>query len=279
MAARYAEVAFGQEQDHVCPAQKLSIPLACRLFMLNPLLHPICLAQPERLSLHAAWREHIPFGMLLIDLLRPRTLVELGTFLGNSYCAFCQATQTLQTGTRCYAVDNWTGDDQAGFYGPEVLEELRTYHDPRYAAFSTLIQSEFGEAALRFSDSSIDLLHIDGHHSYESVRENFEQWGGKVSPGGVILFHDTHEFQEGFGVHRFWAELKTKHAAHFEFHHGHGLGVLGVGEVVSPELRALFQCSTAEAEVVREFFRQTGGRFTREAQLQIAEQKLREATG
>lgn len=99
--------------------------------MLNPLLHPICLAKAERVSLHAAWREHIPFGMLLIDLLRPRTFVELGTFLGNSYCAFCHAVQTLGTGTRCFAVDSWTGDDQVGFYGPEILADLRAYHDPR----------------------------------------------------------------------------------------------------------------------------------------------------
>ncbi|MDQ6764542.1 MAG: class I SAM-dependent methyltransferase [Verrucomicrobiota bacterium] len=246
--------------------------------MLNPLLHPICLAKAERLSLHAAWREHIPFGMLLVDLLRPRTLVELGTFLGNSYCALCQAVKTLGTETRCYAIDNWSGDDQAGFYGPEVLEELRAYHDPRYGSFSTLVQSGFEAATDHFADASIDLLHIDGHHSYDSVKGNFDSWVSKVSDRGLILFHDTHEFQEGFGVNRFWEELKTRYVSHFEFRHGHGLGVLAVGTISSPDLRALFDSSPAEADVVREFFREIGGRFTSEAKLAIAQEQLREAS-
>jgi hypothetical protein len=245
--------------------------------MLNPLLHPICLAKAERVSLHAAWREHIPFGMLLIDLLRPRTLVELGTFLGNSYCAFCQAVQTLGAETRCYAVDNWTGDDQAGFYGPEILAELRGYHDPRYGPFSTLVQATFENATKQFADGTIDLLHIDGHHSYESVQRNFDGWISKVSDGGVVLFHDTHEFKEGFGVHRFWSELKERYPTTFEFHHGHGLGVLAVGEVSQPELQTLFGTTAAEADTLREFFRQLGSRYTLEAQLTLAQQALQAA--
>ena len=238
--------------------------------MFNPLAHPICLAQPERVSLHAAWREHIPFGMLLIDLLRPRTFVELGTFLGNSYCAFCQAVQTLGAETLCHAVDNWTGDEQAGFYGPEVLAELQSYHDPRYGSFSRLLKSDFESAVSFFDDASIDLLHIDGHHSYDSVKGNFDSWIGKVSPQGVILFHDTHEFQEGFGVHRFWDELKARYPTHFEFRHGHGLGVLALSPPDNPELQAFFQSSVDQAETIREFFRLLGSRFTCEAELKIA---------
>ena len=42
----------------------------------------------------------------------------------------------------------------------------------------------------------------------------------------VILFHDTHEVQPKFGVHRFWAEIKKKYPEQcFEFEHSHGLGV------------------------------------------------------
>lgn len=238
--------------------------------LFNPLAHPICLARPERVSLHAAWREHIPFGMLLIDLLRPRTLVELGTFLGNSYCAFCQAVKTVGSETRCYGIDNWTGDDQAGYYGPEILTELRAYHDPRYGDFSALVQSSFEAATDKFADGSVDLLHIDGHHSYESVKANFDSWIAKVREGGVVLLHDTHERKEGFGVHRFWEELKKRYSSTFEFPHGHGLGVVALGEVSSPDLCSLFATSSAERAVLCEFFHQSGNRFTLEAQLQLA---------
>ncbi len=72
----------------------------------------------------SAWLEHGPFAFWLIETLRPRNFVELGTHNGFSYLAVCQAVQTLQLSTACYAVDSWTGDGHAGFYGEEVFAHL-----------------------------------------------------------------------------------------------------------------------------------------------------------
>jgi len=96
---------------------------------VNLLAHPICFADPKRLTPHSAWHEHIPFTMFLVDVLRPKVVVELGTQYGDSYCAFCQAVKELGLDTRCYVVDTWRGDPHAGFYGPEVLADLRAHHD------------------------------------------------------------------------------------------------------------------------------------------------------
>src|SRR5262249_16495763 len=133
------------------------------LAALNPLDHPVCLSLPRRLSGFTAWEEHLPFAMFMIDLARPRVFVELGTHWGDWYCAFCQAVAELQLPTRCYAVDTWQGDPQTGLYGPEVLDNLRTHHDPLYGSFSRLIQTTFDEAVGHFADGDIDLLHIDGY--------------------------------------------------------------------------------------------------------------------
>lgn len=84
----------------------------------NPLRYPICLSAPRKRSTLSAWKEHIPFAMLLVELTRPRVIVELGTHGGDSYCAFCQAVQELGLPTRCYAVDTWRGDGQTGPTGP-----------------------------------------------------------------------------------------------------------------------------------------------------------------
>src|SRR5918999_939994 len=94
----------------------------------NPLNHPICLEHPLRLA-PSTWIQHVPFGMFLVDALRPGVIVELGTHYGVSYCAFCQAVKHLETETRCFAVDTWEGDSQTGFYGREVLVDLRRHHD------------------------------------------------------------------------------------------------------------------------------------------------------
>ena len=60
-----------------------------------------------------------------MDLLQPRTFVELGTFRGDSYMMFCQAVVRQRLGTRCTAVDTWEGDEHAGRYTTAVLDDLK----------------------------------------------------------------------------------------------------------------------------------------------------------
>lgn len=229
------------------------------MFFLNPLEHPICLADPLRLT-PSAWAAHVPFAMFLVDALRPRTVVELGTHTGVSYCAFCQAVKTLKVEARCYAIDTWEGDDQAGFYGPEVLADLRAHHDPLYGSFSSLVRSTFADALPRFEDGTIDLLHIDGYHSYEAVSRDFENWLPKMSSRGVVILHDTDERLPGFGVWKFWEEIKPRYP-HFEFKHEHGLGLVATGSAPPDGIRRLLAATDAEASLLRDFFRQVGQRL------------------
>jgi GT2 family glycosyltransferase len=225
----------------------------------NPLAHPICFSSPLRLA-QTAWAGHIPFAMTLIDLLRPGVVVELGTFNGVSYCAFCQAVKELKLNTLCYAIDNWQGDEQTGFYGPEVFKDLKEHHDPLYEGFSRLIQSTFDDALSHFQAGTIDLLHIDGYHTYEAVKRDFENWLPKMSNRGLILIHDIDVRERGFGVWKLWEEVKAVYP-HFEFEHEHGLGVLATGAFVSEGLRSLLEASEEESALVRELFHQLGERW------------------
>ncbi|HKV82914.1 MAG TPA: class I SAM-dependent methyltransferase, partial [Ktedonobacterales bacterium] len=236
----------------------------------NPLDHPVCLSFPERIA-DSTWTQHVPFGMLLVDLLRPRQLVELGAYRGTSYCGFCQAVADLKVECRCYAVDTWEGDEQSGFYGPEILADLRTHHDARYETFSRLIQATFDDARPMFADGAIDLLHIDGYHTYESVKHDFENWLPAMSERGVVIFHDIAERQADFGVWRLWDELKARYPS-LEFYHGHGLGLIAVGSVIPEGLRALLDTPENEWPVLRTFFFQLGKRIeTRQHELALAE--------
>src|ERR1700733_7159073 len=89
----------------------------------NPMDFPICTRDPDRHDVPSAWTGHVPFAMFLVDLAKPRLLVELGTHFGMSYCAFCQAVKELRLPTKCFAVDTWTGDAHANFYTDEVFED------------------------------------------------------------------------------------------------------------------------------------------------------------
>jgi methyltransferase family protein len=206
----------------------------------------------------SAWLEHAPFGFWMVDALRPRTIVELGVHGGFSYSVFCQAVQRLHLSARCFAIDTWRGDEHAGYYGDDVYAAV-CWHNRRYDSFSRLIRSDFADACDEFADGSIDLLHIDGCHSYEAVQRDFETWLPKVSKRGIILFHDVAEYANGFGVHRLWEELRTRYPS-FEFRHGHGLGVIGVGEKLPASLRDLFgaSASPASAQAIRAAYERLG---------------------
>lgn len=221
--------------------------------------------------LDSAWIEHAPFGFWLVDALRPRTIVELGVHHGFSYFVFCQAVRRLQLQARCFAIDTFEGDEHAGFYGNDVYEDV-SRRNRRYDGFSRVLRSTFAEACDQFADGSIDILHIDGCHTHDAVRRDFETWLPKLSSRGVVLFHDTAERSPGFGVHLLWDELRTRYP-HFEFMHGHGLGIIGVGDNIPVKVRRLFAASAnaSSEQAVRAAYERLGGAI--EDLRQVREQK------
>jgi GT2 family glycosyltransferase/CII-binding regulator of phage lambda lysogenization HflD len=247
--------------------------------MFNPLEFPSCLDTPDRLTETSSWHTHIPLAFAVIEMLQPRVLVELGVHRGDSYCAFCQAVSTLSLGTACYAVDSWRGDTHSGLYDDSVYQELKAYHDRRYANFSTLLRCRFDEALGHFRDGSVDLLHIDGLHTYEAVTHDFDSWLPKLSDRGVVLLHDTNVHDGDFGVWRLWEELKDNYPS-CGFKHGYGLGMLLVGRDVPQPLRR-FVSEASESTSVAKFFHVLGSHIAvineQARRLETAGERIREA--
>ncbi|RED52831.1 class I SAM-dependent methyltransferase [Cohnella lupini] len=176
------------------------------------------------LKTFSAWTGHRRFAYDLTRNLKPRTVVELGTAFGVSYFSFCQATVDSAANTRCYAVDTWLGDPHGGYYSEAIFEAVSAIARIHYPNVATLVRCFFDEALHYFPDESIDVLHIDGYHTYEAVKHDFDTWIPKLARNGVVLFHDIAERSRDFGVYRVWEGLACY--PRIEFAHSHGLGVL-----------------------------------------------------
>ena len=190
-------------------------------------------------SLDWAWTGHKFFAYDLIRYLQPKTVVELGTHRGTSFYSFCQGVKDEKLTTKLFAIDTWKGDEHSEEYDDSIYQEVQQIVKKYYKNQSiTLIRSLFDDAVEQFKDGSIDLLHIDGYHTYEAVSHDFNTWKKKVSPNGIVLFHDTHEKKKDFGVYKFWEELKKKYKT-LEFSHSHGLGVLFMNPDMHKPLAAM----------------------------------------
>lgn len=172
----------------------------------------------------SAWTGHRRFAYDLTRFLAPRTVVELGTHWGLSFYSFCQASVDTGSHTRCIAIDTWAGDAHAGHYGDNVYATVKAVAGAFYRNAATLLRATFDEALPYFPDESIDLLHIDGYHTYEAVKHDYESWLPKLAKNGVVLLHDIAVRANGFGVYRLWDELQAH--PRMAFDHSFGLGIV-----------------------------------------------------
>jgi hypothetical protein len=224
---------FSNDNSHVNSDQEMNS-------FLNKISHDQYLFGVDD-YMSSAWIGHAPFMKFIIRELKPKIFVELGVHNGFSYFVGCQAIKECGLSAKAFAIDHWEGDSQAGFFDDSVFQGVLQVNS-KYSGFSTLLKSSFSNALKSFENESIDLLHIDGYHSYGSVKEDFETWLPKVSENGVILLHDIHVRRNTFGVYEFWKEVKENYRT-MEFVGSHGLGVVFLGKIPEGRISKLFEIS------------------------------------
>lgn len=177
----------------------------------------------------APWGGHSFFAYDLVINTKPSLIVELGTYKGNSLFSMAQAVKDMGLDTTLYAIDTWEGDEHSGWYEGDILDTFDRVRNNFYRDIDIVpCKMTFDEALGDFEDGSIDILHIDGLHTYEAVKHDFENWLPKVKKGGVIMFHDIRETRDDFGVYKLWEELEKKYKTiAFDFYHGLGVVFLG----------------------------------------------------
>ena len=174
----------------------------------------------------AYWEGHRDFAYDLLQFVRPERLVELGSQYGCSLFSFCQAVRDFKLNTEINAVDMWSGDIGAEITGEEVYALVQKTAATYYPEVKlNLFQMCFDDARPSFADNSIDILHIDGGHTFEDVEHDFTTWLPKLKENGIVLFHDVYSpIDQGSCDH--WEKTKKEYDCYFDFTHSCGLGIL-----------------------------------------------------
>ena len=132
---------------------------------------------------------------------RPDTIVEIGSYLGRSTTLLGLALQAFgQQGCRLVAIDPHTGDRQH-------LANLRVDKLPSLdlfllhtsgAGIDGLLETHVApsQEVASYWRGCVDLLFVDGWHSYDAVRSDADDWLPRLSPQGVVCFDDFGTYTE-----------------------------------------------------------------------------------
>jgi predicted O-methyltransferase YrrM len=165
-------------------------------------------ASPAPLVASQRREELLPF-LDRVERLRPTRICEIGTAGGGTLFLL---TRVATADAVLVYVDlelPWFAERaraRLGREGQRVVGLTRDSHDP--ATRDGVVDALGGEP--------LDVLFIDGDHSYEGVRADFELYAPLVRSGGIVAIHDVNPDIEAphavsGEVPRFWTELKRTH--------------------------------------------------------------------
>ena len=93
--------------------------------------------EPMRAVPPGPWAGHIALAFWLAKVVRPATVVELGTHSGNSFFAFCQAVAALELPGSASRSTPGEGTSTRGGTARRCSRRSSSFNDMHFAGFST----------------------------------------------------------------------------------------------------------------------------------------------
>ncbi|MFI5036197.1 MAG: class I SAM-dependent methyltransferase [Acidimicrobiales bacterium] len=168
----------------------------------------------------------------VLTALRPRRVVEIGSYMGKSTVFFARSLETLGDDGRVTAIDPHSGDRQQresfGMSEIPTFDMFRTHL--RLAGVEQLVDpvtTSSSEAAKGWTEP-FQFLFVDGWHSYDAVLADGRDWVPNLDPNGVVVFDDALHYGD---VRRAIAELDREGTIHLW---GHYWGQAYAGRIPTP---------------------------------------------
>jgi predicted O-methyltransferase YrrM len=136
---------------------------------------------------------------------RERFAVEIGSYCGKSACYIGLACK--ENDTKLFSIDHHRGSEEQQFGEEYFDEEIFDYEKKRVDTYPLFISNikKFGlidtvipvidnsvEASKKIEDD-LDLVFIDGSHTFESARNDYFSWRDKIRIGGILAIHDIYD--------------------------------------------------------------------------------------
>lgn len=148
-----------------------------------------------------------------VQRLEPKVIVEIGTYKGGTLFLWCR----LNPGARLIASIDLPGGRWGGGYGRKREKLYREFLHDRDRTRMELMRAdshhpETLETLRRhLGGEPIDFLYVDGDHTYEGVKQDFEMYSPLVRPGGCVAFHDIVTRRPDVDVATFWEEIRGRY--------------------------------------------------------------------
>jgi predicted O-methyltransferase YrrM len=118
------------------------------------------------------------------------TIVEVGSYHGKSAVNLAYAARRRGDGTRVFCVDTWRNTTIEHAPNVDVFDRFLE-NTARYRDVIATLRGRSAEVGNEWNRGGIDVLFIDGDHSFEGVTADIRAWVPHVKPGGLVLFHDS----------------------------------------------------------------------------------------
>ena len=145
--------------------------------------------------------------------IRPRTILEIGTCLGGTFWALAQVAEA---DALLISVDLPLGP----FSGRGTVDTTVLSGFVRPGQRGQFFRGDSHDAAISGQvraalPGPVDVLLIDGDHTYAGVKQDFEDYAPLVRHEGLVAFHDIlpHSRVPSCQVDRFWSEIRTQFEA------------------------------------------------------------------
>ena len=152
-------------------------------------------------------RSELADAVAFVGAQRPRTVLEIGTANGGTFYAWCRGIDSVERAISVNLPRDLTP--------PAFLDRALPGVETHFVRGDSHTDAAYEAVVRRLDGDTVDLLFIDGDHTFEGVREDFERYAPLLSEDGLVAFHDivTIERDTWNQVDEFWATLADDEGA------------------------------------------------------------------